>query len=265
MFDKIKIKLESKWLNFNLIFFWNLLLDLEKRFFKFLILSLNYVQTNYVKNIFKIINGIFIFNKWIFKRLYGDQDFDDIKMKLKKKSVKKIKNILRNNENNSDEPVDNYILIKNIILFTWFFNKKIINPSFFLNEYEKLSNGKFFVFNCLIFFVIISVNLVIIFLKLILINLGFFIVILLSIYFPLALINLTILFVIISVLICCVLYSLINIFLIIFYSCFIFILDFIILLFLLFLMLTIFTYPIRLFILCIASIIMKIRFTGLYC
>ena len=265
MFEKIKIKFESNWLNFNLIIFWNLLIDLEKRFFKFLILCSTNTQKNFVKNIFKIINGIFTFNKWIFKRLYGEQDFDDIKIKLKKKSVKKIKNIIKDRENNSGEPVDDYILIKNIILFAWFFNKKVINPSFFLDEYEKLSNGKFFVVNCFIFFVIISINLVVIFLKLILINLSLFIVILLSIYFPLALINLIILFVIISILICCIIYSIINIFLIIFYSCYILIIYFIILLFLLFLILTIFTYPIRLFILCTASVIMKIRFVGLYC
>jgi len=167
----------------------------------------------------------------------------------------------------STEELDDFSFFKNIFIIIKYFNIKIINPSIFNNEVQKIKNRKCLFFNFIIMLFICFINLIVMIIKLISFNICFFIIIMLTIYFPIAFINLIIFFSFLTIVFFNYLFVPIMCILIIFFISLLILLESV-LIHCLNLCLIIFfciTYPIRLLLFYIINIIQYITIEGCYC
>lgn len=276
----------------NLLIVWDLLLDLDEKIFLFFIkcafeLNLIIKIILYFKEKISYIHTIAFKNSFL-------KNLNNLKCFLKKSSNLKIKHYTRvaknnrqasqnetlqkevpqneniesaiplnnlNFDNNPIEIVDNYTLFKNIFIFIKFFNLNIINPSVFTKETEKMKGKKCLLFNIFLLLIVCIFNLIIMIIKLMVLNISFFIIIILTVYFPIAFINLGIFLLFIGI--CIVYYCItpLSFFIIIFFSTLFILIDiiffhtinmFLIIFFCL-------TYPIRLFMFYIINITQKLN------
>lgn len=164
------------------------------------------------------------------------------------------------------EELDNFTFFKNIFIIIKYFNIKIINPSVFDNEVQKIKNRKCLFFNFIIMLFICFINLIVMILKLLIFNICFFIIILLTVYFPIAFINLIIFFSFLMIVFINYLFiPLIGVIITFFISFFILLESMFFHSFNLFLIIFFFiTYPIRLLLFYIINVIQYITIEGCY-